>query len=138
MRHRTSDIIPVNAPRLGQSECRNEGERRFLERLDRRAGQGGWYADSWSHTTDHVLISISIVRGDAVYRDLRADFFGDRLLLGYDETHQFVTGLDPARRGVTEIVLPTPEEMAEAAADWFECELRAVAKPSWFRKLLGY
>ena len=123
MCHQSSDRVPVVAPRLDQSECRNELERRFLEHLDYRAGRGGWYADSWSHTTDHVLISISLVRDNTVYRDLRADFFGDRLLLGYDETHQFVTELDPAQPGVTQVVLPTPEAMAAAAADWFEREL---------------
>ncbi|QDT18164.1 hypothetical protein [Alienimonas californiensis] len=119
--------VPVVALRLGQCECRNDLECRFLERLDDRANCGGSYADSWSHTTDHALIAISLVRDNCVYRDLRADFLGDRLLVGYDETHQFGTPLDAARPGVTEVVLPTPEAMAEAAADWFERELAADA-----------
>lgn len=128
MWHQPSVPIQVVAPRLGQSECRNDLERRFLERLDHRAERAGWYSDSWSHTTDHVLIAISLWRGDGpVYRALRADFFGDRLLLGDDETLQFATGLDPDRPGVTAVVLPMPEAMADAAADWFEQELAAEA-----------
>ena len=126
MWHQPSVPIQVVAPRLDQSECRNHLERRFLERLDRRAERAGWYADSWSHTTDHVLVAISLWRdGGPVYRDLRADFFGDRLLLGDDETHQFVTELDPDLPGVTAVELPTPEAMADVAADWFERELAA-------------
>jgi hypothetical protein len=121
--------IPVIAPRLGlyADECNNVNERRFLERLNQRAERGGWYTDSWSHTTDHLLVAISLVRDNCVYRDLRVDFFGDVLRFGDDETHQFVTPLDPANPGVTEVVLTTPEAMAEAAADWFERELAADA-----------
>lgn len=124
--------IPVTAPRLGLyvDECNNVAEQRFLKRLNQRAELGGWYTDSWSHTTNHVLVAISLVRNNCVWRDLRADFFGDLLLLGYDETHQFVTPLDRANPRVKSVALTTPEAMAEAAADWFESELAANAAGS--------
>lgn len=116
--------IPVVAPRLLDEYnryCRNELERRFLERLNDRAEKGNWCADCWSHLTDHVLISIYLP-GDKA-RSLRVDFFGSRLLLGYDETHQFVTELNPDNPLVTVVPDGTPEQLAVIAADWLESEL---------------
>jgi hypothetical protein len=110
--------IPVNAPLFDQSECRNDDERRFLERLNERAKRGDWAADSWSHTTDHVLIASAYASHNN--HDIRADYFGDRLLLGGDETGQYVTELDPADPEVTVVTSKSPEEMADIAADWFE------------------
>jgi len=115
--------VPIIAPRLHlhRNECNNENERRFLERLNERAKQGGWHGESWSHTTDHVLIVISYASHNN--REPRADYFGDRLLLGGDETGQYVTELDPASPDVTVVTAGSPEEMADAAADWFEGHL---------------
>lgn len=115
-------MVPVNAPRLSQIECRNERERRFLQRLNERAKAGGWRADSWSHTTDHVQLVIPY----ATYHnhEPRADYFGDRLLLGGDETGQYVTELDPADPTVKELRSDSPEKLADATADFFENCLR--------------
>lgn len=114
--------IPVSAPRLGVggvSECNSDDERRFLERLNARAAQGGWRTDSWSH--DHVLL---VLWGHPHNnRDTRVDYFGDRLLMGGNETGQYVTDLDPASPDVTLVTTGTPEEMADAAADRLEAHL---------------
>jgi hypothetical protein len=115
--------VPVNAPRLGigLNACNNENERRFLKRLNERALRGKWRTDSWSHTTNHVLI---VFWGTThKNRDTRADYFGDRLVLGGDETGQYVTELDPNSPDVTVVTTGTPEEMAEYCADWFEDHL---------------
>ena len=114
--------VSIAAVRLDVTECRDDIERRFLEVLNERASRRDWHADSWSHLTDHVLVAISYIDGGAVDFDARADFFGERLLLGYDETHQFVTDLDPDDPSVT-VLRGSPEELANAAADWFERHL---------------
>ncbi|MGA2498291.1 MAG: hypothetical protein ABSH20_11155 [Tepidisphaeraceae bacterium] len=115
--------VAVNAPRFDVTECRDQPERRFLERLSARATRGGWFADSWSHLSDHVIISIVIRRQGVVTRPLRADFFGSRLVLGDDETHQFVTELNAGLPGVTVVPTGAPEELAEIAADWLESQI---------------
>ena len=115
--------VPVFAPRLldeSDSECENDLERRFLERLNERAAKRSWYADCWSHLTDHVVISIHLPKKKGGSQEARTDFFGSRLLLGYDETGQFATELDPTNPSVTLIPCGTPESLADAAADWLE------------------
>jgi len=115
--------IPVVAPRLGlyRDECNNDKDRRYLERLNERAKHGRWRTDSWLHTTDHVLI---VFFGTThKNRDTRANYFGDRLLLGGDERGQYVTELDPNDPDVTAVTSGTPEEMADVTADWFEDHL---------------
>lgn len=115
--------VPVVAPRLLQDSCRDQLERRFLEQLNYRAEKGGWYADSWSHLSDHVVISIALTKGNAVVRTTRVDFFGTRLVLGLDETHSFVTELNPASPDVKVVSTGAPEALADVAADWLESEI---------------
>lgn len=126
--------VPVTAPGLGIDTCRNDDERRYLERLDARVTQGGWRPDAWPHAAGHVIVSVCPVDAEqrSLLRTLRADYVHPQLLFGPDETHQFATDLDPSRPGVTLLPNGRPEDLADAAADWFESELsRQIVREEW-------
>jgi hypothetical protein len=61
---------------------------------------------------------------NCVLRTLRVDFDGTTVWFGPDETHQFVTDLDPARLGVSVLSRRPVGELAAAATDWLEREMR--------------
>ena len=126
--------VPVHAPRFDVQECRDDVAREFVERLHQRAERGDWYADSWSHLRDRVVIAVTLTDRERrlALRTLRADYVGPHLLLGEDETQQFATDLDPARPGVTLVTEGRPQDLADAAADWLEREMaRPVVRHEW-------
>jgi len=128
-------MIPVAAPRFDITECRNERERAFIEALHARAVSGGWCADWWPRT-DRLMLSVSPIDPDhnLVLRTLRIDFDGSAVQFGPDETHQFATDLDSARAGVYERSGQPVTELADAAADWLERELRRpIVRQEWHR-----
>ncbi|MGV3755621.1 MAG: hypothetical protein ACO1QS_09595 [Verrucomicrobiota bacterium] len=132
-----SQMIAVNAPELGLDVCRNEREREFLELLNIRAGKGSWASDvSWLED-DKIVLAVSPFdldpKHNCVLRTLRIDFYGQRVICGDDETHQFSTDLDPARPDVV-VAEGTPVELAELAADWLEREMKCViVRHEWVR-----
>jgi hypothetical protein len=128
-------MVPVAAPRFDLRECNTESERIFVEALHARAIAGGWYADSWRRP-DRVILSVDRIRGNAVVRTLRVDFDGVAVLFGDDETHQFVTDLDPAL-GTTRVTGRPPAELAGVAADWLEREMAGWQHSAYFIRALG-
>jgi hypothetical protein len=128
-------MIPVHAPRFFVTECNSEREREFIEGLHARAELGQWYADTWARDDRFVLsISLSDPQMRCVLRDLRVDFDGVTLWTGPDETHQFVTDLDPARPGVTMVTDRPIGELSALAADYLETEMRRpIVRWEWDR-----
>ncbi len=116
-------MVPVVAPRFDLAVCNSDREREFVEALHDRATSGGWYADSWPRP-DRIIVSVCRIDGAqrCVSRTLRVDFDGASVAFGDDETHQFVTDLDPARGAKILTGLP-PAELAGVAADWLEVEM---------------
>jgi hypothetical protein len=116
-------MIPVRAPRFDATECNTELEREFIEALHARAVRGGWYADSWPRA-DRFLLSVTILDqlAKCVVRTLRVDFDGVAVTFGDDETHQFVTNLDPSQGAAVVSGLPITE-LADIAANWLEREM---------------
>lgn len=130
-------MVPVSAPRFDLDECNSEEERAFIEALHARAEAGDWYADAWVWA-DRVVVGVCPCDDDPKYkcvlRTLRVDFDDTAVRFGPDETHQFVTDLDPARSGVFDISGRTIAELAAAAADWLEREMRRpIVRHEWDR-----
>jgi hypothetical protein len=117
-------------------ECRSPEEKEFASALASRAEQGDWYGDLWFF--DEPLI-VSVVASDEsegmyhlVLRTLRVDFFGKRVVVGKDPTHQLVDKLDIASPGVYSLENGTPTELAQFAADWLESEMwRPIDRLEW-------
>jgi hypothetical protein len=131
-------MVPVTAPRFDLAECNSDAERAFLVALHARAEAGGWFADSWRVWDNRLTLSVSPCDDEPEYncvlRTLRVDFDGAVVRLGPDETHQFVTDLDPARPGVSMMSGLPIAELAAAAADWLEREMqRPIVRHEWDR-----
>jgi hypothetical protein len=119
--------------RLGIEAGRNPQEAEFLAALYARAVSGSWHADAWPWE-DRLIITISPSDSEAntILRTLRADYFGDRVVVGLDPTHQLAGDLDGARADVFSKASPSPAELAEFAADWLERELaRPIDRLEW-------
>ncbi|MBX9623890.1 MAG: hypothetical protein K2X82_08745 [Gemmataceae bacterium] len=131
-------MLPVTAPRFDLAECNSDAERAFVEALHARAEVGGWFADSWRVWDGRLTLSVCPCDGDPEYncvlRTLRVDFDGAAVRFGPDETHQFVTDLDPGRPGVSVLTGRPTAELATAAADWLEREMRRpIVRHEWDR-----
>lgn len=131
-------MVTVSAPRFDLDECNSEAERAFVEALHARAEAGGWFADSWRVWGDRLTLSVCPCDNEPEYncvlRTLRVDFDGTVVRFGPDETHQFVTDLDPARPGVSVLSGLPVAELAAAAADWLEREMsRPIVRQEWDR-----
>ena len=131
-------MVPVAAPRFDLTECLSDAERAFVEALHARAESGGWYADSWRVWDDRLTLSVCSRGGppecSCVLRTLRVDFDGAVVRFGSDETHQFVTDLDPARPGTSMLSGRPVAELAGSAADWLEWEMRRpIVRHEWDR-----
>ncbi|QDT14917.1 hypothetical protein [Alienimonas californiensis] len=131
-------MIPVFAPRFDLDECRSDAERAFVEALHARADAGGWFADSWRVWDDRLTVSVCVCDSEPEYncvlRTLRVDFDEGAVQFGPDETHQFATDLDPARPGVSALSGLPIVDLAAAAADWLEREIRRpIVRREWDR-----
>lgn len=129
-------MVPVVAPRFDLDECESEAERTFVEALHARAEAGDWFADVWRVRADCITLSVCPSDDDPAYncvlRALRVDFNGSTVWFGPDETYQFATDLDPTRRGVSALSRRPVGELAAAAADWLEREMRRpIARHEW-------
>jgi hypothetical protein len=128
-------VTRVNAPRFDLGECNNEREREFLELLHAHAEAGDWIADSWPRD-DRIVLSVCPIDTErrCVLRTLRVDFDGVAVSYGPDETHQFVTDLDPARPDVTVMSGRPVADLALAAATWLQREMwRPILRHEWDR-----
>jgi hypothetical protein len=129
-------MVPVAAPRFDLEGCNNDAERAFIEAVHARAEAGKWFADAWRVREGCVTLSICPADNDPKYncvlRTLRVDFDGKAVWFGPDETHQFATDLDPARPGVFVLSHQPITELAAAAADWLEREMRRpIVRHEW-------
>jgi hypothetical protein len=130
-------MVAVVAPRFDLDECNNEREREFVLALHDRTEAGGWSADAW-RWDDRVVVAVCPCDLDPAYncvlRTLPVDFDGSTVSFGPDETHQFATDLDPARAGVLVLSGQPVHELAAAAADWLEREMRRpIVRHEWNR-----
>lgn len=130
-------MVPVVAPRFDLAGCNTDREREFVEALHARAEAGGWYADAWPRD-DRVMMSVCPCDRDSAYncvlRTLRVDFNGTAVWFGPDETHQLATDLDPTQPGVSVLSGRPVAELAAAAADWLEREMRRpIVRHEWDR-----
>jgi hypothetical protein len=108
----------------GMTKYRNHKEREFLARLEDRFHSLGWYSDRWSRT-DRTIVTITNLdpTGSFVQQTLRIDFFDDRVLVGYDYTHQLVDDLDELRSDVKCLRSDSIQLLSDFAADWITSEL---------------
>ena len=128
-------MVRVTAPQFDLEECNNETERAFIEALHAQAVVGNWNADAWVWD-DRVVVAVSVCDQTPEYnlllRTLRVDFDGKTVWFGPDETQQFATDLDPTRTGVSMLSGLLVCEMAVAAAEWLEWEMRRpLARQEW-------
>jgi hypothetical protein len=129
-------MTKVSAPRFGLDDCNDDSERQFIEALHARAEVAGWFADGWPRD-DRIIITVCPVDAEynSVLRTLRVDFDGHSVVFGTDETHQLVTDLDPSRPGVELLRARPIQDLASAAADWLEREMkRPIVRHEWNRK----
>jgi len=130
-------MVPVAAPRFGLTDCNSDREREFIESVHARAEAGGWYAGSWPRN-DRFVMYVCLSDRDPDYncvlRTLRVDFDGSAVWFGPHETHQFVTDLDSDRSDVSMLSGRPIRELAAAAADWLEREMRRpIVRYEWDR-----
>ena len=130
-------MVRLIAPRFELDECNTESERVFIEALHLRSEAGGWYSDAWVWD---VRVVLAVCPSDhtpgynLLLRTLRVDFDRREVRFGPDETHQFATELDPSRTGVFALSGLPIAEMADAAADWLEFEMRRpIVRHEWDR-----
>jgi hypothetical protein len=131
-------MVQVSAPRFDLVECNSEAERVFIEALHARAVAGGWFADAWRVWEGRLTLSVCPCDREpecnCVLRTLRVDFDGTSVRFGPDETHQFVTDLDPDRPGVSVLSGRPIAELAANAANWLELEMqRPIVRHEWDR-----
>jgi len=126
-------MLQVHAPRLDATECRDQRELEFLNRLQLRAESANWRGTAWGHETLLVIgVDVSDNECNCVVRSLRVDFNGERVLCGDDETSQYVTDLSPDGPGVATYERQSPATLADLAADWLERELaRKIVRQEW-------
>ncbi len=130
-------MVPVVAPRFHLDECNTEAERAFIEAMHRRSEAGGWYPNAWVWG-DRVVLAVCSSDHTPGYnlllRTLRVDYDGREVRFGPDETHQFATDLNPVRSGVSVLSGLPVTELAAAAADWLEREMRRpIERHEWDR-----
>lgn len=84
----------------------------------------GWCGDAW-YWGEATIVTITFLRPgtNAVDKTLRIDLFDDRVVVGYDSTHQLTDDLDESSPEI--LVLPgnDPVALAEQAADKVRIEL---------------
>lgn len=131
-------MVPIFAPRFELDECNSDAERAFIDAIHARAEAGGWFADAWRVWDERLTLSVCPCDGELEYncvlRTLRVDFDGVAVRFGPDETYQFATDLDPSRPGVSLLSGRPIAELAAAAADWLEREMRRpIVRQEWDR-----
>lgn len=117
------------------SDYRNEEEREFMTILNSYAAEwkpfGVWGEDLFLfYDRGDLSLGICIYS----FRDLRIDFTETSLLLGEDETHQYVTKLNPNNPQVKVYQKAdySTAQLAEIAADWITHELsRKIELREW-------
>ncbi len=101
----------------GSTDFRSDDEQRFLERLRRCSEASRWNGDAWHLFSDRTIVTVCI--GSPVTVTLRADFFGDRVVVGFDTTHQLVEDLPDTDPRTSTFRSGTIEDMADFAGRFF-------------------
>lgn len=118
---------------FGLEECCETGyasdrQEAFLQHLHACSVRDGWFGDAW-YWGEATIVTITFLRtgSDIVDRTLRIDLFDDRVVVGYDSTHQLTDELDEASSEVHVRRSDSCVELAEFAAERvrIEQELRA-------------
>ncbi len=110
-------------------QCRTPEEKEFALAILARAEAGGWYGDLWFFE-DPLILSVTLFEDregwyPCVFCTLRADFYGKRVVVGKDPTHQLVSLLDSTSTDAN-FESDSPVELAQFAADWLEREMRRI------------
>ena len=128
---------------IERENCPNEATWTFISALCEHSSE--WIALGISpqngfFQADDGLITLGISISDeerrCIVRDLRIDFDGSRVVMGEDETHQYVTDLVPGERGAVEHRLhdAAPHDYAQLAAAWLATETRRIIeRHEWHR-----
>lgn len=126
---------------LEDSDFRSQDERDFANALVIHASKWTEFGissrDGLLHFGEEfftIAIDVSDQTKPCILRTLRVDYYGDKILLGDDETGQLVTKLDSSWRNVTTHidVDGTPESFAKIAAAWLEKEMaRIIERHEW-------
>lgn len=124
-----------NLSDIEYGDYRNEEEREFMTTLNARAAEWkvfGICENDWIMFYDGEVLSLGIYIYN--FRDLRVDFTETSLLLGKDETSQYVTKLNPNNPQVKvyQKVAYSTAQLAEITADWITYELsRKIELHEW-------
>lgn len=111
----------------GATEYSSHRQRRFLERLHECSARDGWFGDGWywGKATIVTLTRCDPISG-AVDSTLRIDLFDDRVVVGYDTTHQLTEDLDESRADVHVLFGHEPVALADFAASRVRSELEKI------------
>lgn len=129
-----SPLLLFALEETGAFDYRSSNDREFLERLHFQSQRGKWFGDGWARD-DRTIVTVTITNGSkVVYKTLRIDFFGDRVVVGYDTTHQLVEDLDINDSRTIEWTHLPVQEMADLAAEWVQTQLEL---EPWLRRTNG-
>ncbi|HEY1136332.1 MAG TPA: hypothetical protein VGE64_02455 [Xanthomonadaceae bacterium] len=107
---------------FGLEECCETGyasarQEAFLRHLHACSVRDGWFGDAW-YWGEATIVTITFLRPgtNTVDKTLRIDLFDDRVVVGYDSTHQLTDDLDEASSEVHVRRADCIAELAEFAA----------------------
>ncbi len=106
------------------TEYSSRRQRQFLEHLHECSTRDGWFGDGW-YWGKATIVTITRCNptSGAVDSTLRVDLFDDRVVVGYDTTHQLTDDLDESRADVHVLFGDEPAVLADFAARKVRFEL---------------
>jgi len=109
----------------------SERQEAFLQHLHACSVQDGWFGDAW-YWGQATIVTITFLRPESntVDKTLRIDLFDDRVVVGYDSTHQLTDDLDEANSEVHVRRADRIAELAEFAAERVRIEQQIRSRES--------
>lgn len=121
---------------FGLEECCETGyasarQEAFLRQLYACSVRDGWFGDAW-YWGQATTVTITFLRPgtNTVDKTLRIDLFDDRVVVGYDSTHQLTDDLDEASNEVHVQHAGCVVRLAEFASERVKQELNAFGSGS--------
>jgi hypothetical protein len=121
---------------FGLEECCETGyasarQEAFLRHLYACSVRDGWFGDAW-YWGEATIVTITFLRPETntVDKTLRIDLFDDRVVVGYDSTHQLTDDLDEASSEVHVRRADCIAELAEFAGEHVRIEQQVRSRES--------
>lgn len=99
-------------------------QRTFIHGFHAACERNGWFGDGW-YWGEAVIVTFTTIdpKTGVGIETLRVDLLDDRVIVGYDETHQLATPLDEASANTHVLRLDDPIALADFAAEKVRIEL---------------